>query len=356
MLLAGSFKEYPLVLLLEIFLHRRETGLLEVSSPKESGYFYVKNGEIKDGEVGSVRGAAAVELAGSFVDASFQFKPLKPTDYAHIVWEKSFGPNRLADTPHTRVKAFRTALEQLRPYPEAAYGMLKRAVVSSARRALRLLLLYTPAAYHRLRKTGGSVAWRTLAYSAAIRRRAVLPTPRQVAQSNISFGLIVVALVVVGAVSISKILRMDQDGVKIVEPSDKDIGSQSQTPPRQVPRARSKRKARIGRQIMRVNKRGVSLLKEPMALPEGALVHNFENATSDSDTLKQEPATTSDMQTISVVVQVKNGRVSQASLLKHRPGMECYEAAALRIARKRRYAKAEKYTEIVEVKVRPPKQ
>ena len=356
MLLTGSFKEYPLVLLLEIFLHRKETGLLEVSSPKQSGYFYVKNGEIKDGEVGSLRGAAAIELAGSFVDASFQFKPLKPTDYAHIVWEKSFGPNRLADTPHTRVKAFRTALEQLRPYPEAAYGMLKRAVGSSARRAIRLLLLYTPAAYHRLQKTGVSVASRTLAYSAAIKRRAVLPTPRQVAQSNISFGLIVVAFVVVAAVSISKILRTDQDVVITVEPSDKDIGSQSQTPPRQVPRAQSKRKARIGMQTTKVNKRAVSLLKKPIALPEGVGVRAFENATSDSDTLKKEPATTSDVQTISVVVQVKNGRVSQASILKHRPGMDCYEAAALQIARKRRYAKAEKHTEIVEVKVSPPKQ
>ena len=107
---------------------------------------------------------------------------------------------------------------------------------------------------------------------------------------------------------------------------------------------------------MRVNKRGVSLLKEPMALPKGAPAQAFDNATSDSDTLKKEPATTSDMQTISVVVQVKNGRVSHASLLKPRPGMECYEAAALRIARKRRFVMAEKHSEIVEVKVSPPKQ
>src|SRR5258705_10884140 len=96
MLLAGSFSEYPLSLLLEILLHRRETGLLEVSSPKQSGFLYIKNGEVRDGEVGKLRGAAAVELAGSFVDASFQFKPLEPTDYARVVWEKSFGSNPAA--------------------------------------------------------------------------------------------------------------------------------------------------------------------------------------------------------------------------------------------------------------------
>src|SRR5258705_8466146 len=146
MLLAGSFTEYPFVLLLEIFLRRNETGLLEISSPKQSGYFYVKNGEIKDGKVGKARGAAAVELAGSFVDGSFQFKPLEPADYARSVWEKSFGPNtKVAETPHLRVERFRTTF---RPHLEAAFDNLERAVVSFAQRLLRQLLFCTPAAYY----------------------------------------------------------------------------------------------------------------------------------------------------------------------------------------------------------------
>src|SRR5258705_3597823 len=164
MLLAGSFTEYPFFLLLEIFLRRNETGLLEISSPQQSGYFYVKNGEVKNGKVGKARGAAAVELAGSFVDGSFQFKPLEPADYARSVWEKSFGPNTpLTDTPHPPVEMFRTTLGQFRPYLEAALGILERAVVSFAQRLLRQLLFYTPAAYHSLEKAGVFIGRRALA-------------------------------------------------------------------------------------------------------------------------------------------------------------------------------------------------
>jgi hypothetical protein len=42
-------------------------------------------------------------------------------------------------------------------------------------------------------------------------------------------------------------------------------------------------------------------------------------------------------QTIKVAVRIEKGRVTQAFIEEHRPGMEAYEALALRIARTRRY-------------------
>jgi hypothetical protein len=44
------------------------------------------------------------------------------------------------------------------------------------------------------------------------------------------------------------------------------------------------------------------------------------------------------VQPVRVAVRVENGRVTQAYVEEHRPGMEAYEALALRIARTRRYA------------------
>lgn len=41
---------------------------------------------------------------------------------------------------------------------------------------------------------------------------------------------------------------------------------------------------------------------------------------------------------IKVVMQIENGRVLKASIANHKPGMDGYEAMALRIARQRRYA------------------
>ncbi len=43
-------------------------------------------------------------------------------------------------------------------------------------------------------------------------------------------------------------------------------------------------------------------------------------------------------QSIKVVMQIENGRVLKASIANPRPGMDSYEALALRIARQRRYA------------------
>src|SRR6476646_264455 len=91
MFLAGSFSEYPFGELLQIFLHKRETGLLEVSSPQQCGHFYIRNGEIKNGVLGKLRGAAAIELAGTLEDGSFKFKRLDSTEYAQVVWQESFG-------------------------------------------------------------------------------------------------------------------------------------------------------------------------------------------------------------------------------------------------------------------------
>jgi Domain of unknown function (DUF4388) len=50
----------------------------------------------------------------------------------------------------------------------------------------------------------------------------------------------------------------------------------------------------------------------------------------------KEPEPTS--QSIKVVMQIENGRVLKASIANPKPGMDSYEALALRIARQRRYA------------------
>lgn len=59
-------------------------------------------------------------------------------------------------------------------------------------------------------------------------------------------------------------------------------------------------------------------------------------------------------QTVKVVVRVERGRVSEAHVEEHRPGMEAYEALALRIARGRRYAPASSGQETVAVQISSP--
>ena len=60
-----------------------------------------------------------------------------------------------------------------------------------------------------------------------------------------------------------------------------------------------------------------------------------------------------DQKSIKVVMQIENGRVLNASVANRRPGMENYEALALRIARQRRYAPTVNGGETVTITVRP---
>ena len=164
MLLAGSFTEYPFFLLQEIFHHRRETGLLEVTSAQQSGYFYVKNGEIKDGEVGKFRGAKAVEVVRTLTDASFQFKTLEPTDFARVVWERSFGSSGLvAVTPSIHREVFRTRLARVLSYAEEAHAILEQAVELLVQGAARKVRLYATVTSSSLKKVSGATGRQTLA-------------------------------------------------------------------------------------------------------------------------------------------------------------------------------------------------
>ena len=59
-------------------------------------------------------------------------------------------------------------------------------------------------------------------------------------------------------------------------------------------------------------------------------------------------------QTIKVVMRVEKGRVSEAFVDGHRPGMEAYEAVALRLARGRRYARTATGEETVTIRINSP--
>ncbi|HYY55951.1 MAG TPA: DUF4388 domain-containing protein [Pyrinomonadaceae bacterium] len=59
-------------------------------------------------------------------------------------------------------------------------------------------------------------------------------------------------------------------------------------------------------------------------------------------------------QTIKVVMRVEGGRVVRAFVAEHRPGMEAYEALALRIARTRRYSAKASGQDTMSVRINSP--
>ncbi len=68
---------------------------------------------------------------------------------------------------------------------------------------------------------------------------------------------------------------------------------------------------------------------------------------------KKKTEVKTDSESIKVVMQVENGRVLKASIANPKPGMESYEAMALRIARQRRFAPTVNGGETITITVRP---
>lgn len=94
-----------------------------------------------------------------------------------------------------------------------------------------------------------------------------------------------------------------------------------------------------------------------VALARWLIRRDIESALSETSK-KANPfggeVTSTNAQTVKVVLRVENGRVSQAYVEEHQAGLEAYEALALRIARGRRYSASASGQETVEVKINTP--
>jgi hypothetical protein len=93
-------------------------------------------------------------------------------------------------------------------------------------------------------------------------------------------------------------------------------------------------------------------LKSPTKLKVALSAAAPVETSSDQATLPKEKAhTKNSSKLIVVVMNIEEGRVSEAYVKDHHPGLEAYEATAIRLARQRRYSKDKMGTETTVVKV-----
>jgi hypothetical protein len=81
---------------------------------------------------------------------------------------------------------------------------------------------------------------------------------------------------------------------------------------------------------------------------------NMANEASSTGETKQGAKANHSAGSIKVIMQIENGRVLKASIANHEPGMDGYEALALRIARQRRYPVNKTGAEAVTITVNKP--
>ena len=89
---------------------------------------------------------------------------------------------------------------------------------------------------------------------------------------------------------------------------------------------------------------------EPVTKPARVSSVSKKRNTDNTDV---KPKADPSSQPVKVVMQIENGRVLKASIANHKPGMDNYEALALRIARQRRYPATMTGGETVTISVRP---
>ena len=288
--LTGHLSNYPLSDLVVILRHQRKSGRLLIEYSKGPATFFFQNGELIDARMNDLTGLQAICVALAQPEASFNFNPL-------IV-----SPRRSIDP-----SLHRAVSELFGCWDESALQIESTAAPAS---------LDTPAA----------TAPRTLSG----RRSELLALPPGPSSWIQKRSLLLAAAVVI-VVGLSTVIAVtggfnnNQAATAAMPPP------QAQTPTAPVAAQAEAPKASLAT-VTRTNR-----------------AQRKEEKRTKEQVKSEEPE--SESQPIKVVMQIENGRVLKASIANPKPGMDGYEALALRIARQRRFPTTTSGAETVTISV-----
>jgi len=273
--LTGHLSNYPLADLVGILRHQRKSGRLLIEYAKGPATFFFQNGELIDARMNELIGLQAICVALAQPEASFNFNPLIQSSRRSI--ESSY-QRAVAELFGCWDESFAQIEAAAAPQPEVL-ALPPAPPVIARKRSLFLI--------------GAAIA--------------------------IAVGLSIVIALIGGlnnnAAAETKV-RPAQTQVAPVDGAETEISNEPVTTVIKPNRKEEKRNA-------------------PEAKPE---VKKRPETVAEAQPVKEpvkepEPAS----QSIKVVMQIENGRVLKASIANPKPGMDSYEALALRIARQRRY-------------------
>ncbi|MGI8734954.1 MAG: DUF4388 domain-containing protein [Pyrinomonadaceae bacterium] len=342
--LTGHLNDYPLSDLVGILRHQQKTGRLLIEYPKGPASFYFKDGELVDAQLDNLSGLQAVCVAVAQPASSFNFNPLIQPPKRSIenslqkvvsellgCWDENgleieaIAPPRssfqpaftsqaapqpalLAAAPSTFNVSPVTRTDQALVFSSVALEVPKspysRPVLAMAAAGLMMLGLSTVIAV-----TGGF----------GLRGVPAISSPARPANETASAAL--------NAAPIAASAAQQVAGVPAKTAQSRSaLGSSSRKTAPGTPRQ------------VAVN----SPVRSGERLPASTVT-----ATEQAKPNEVAPQT----QSVKVILRIENGRVAQASIANPKPGMDAYEALALRIARQRRYPAKAAGPETVMIKV-----
>lgn len=294
--LTGHLSNYPLSDLIGILRHQRKSGRLLIEYPKGPATFFFQNGELIDARMNELTGLQAICVALAQPEASFNFNPLIQS------------PRRSIDPSMQR------AVSEL-------FGCWDESALQIETSAAAPALEAPPAGTASRTLTGREILALPPGPSSLIHRRAFL----------------LVAAAVVMVIGLSTVIAVT-GGFGVDQAA-------TATPLTQAPAAPV---------VVQAEAPNHQPVLAPVVKPRIATERKEEKRSKPEEkavAAEAEAPKASPESAIKVVMQIENGRVLKASIANHKPGMDSYEALALRIARQRRYAATVSGGETVTIKV-----
>jgi Domain of unknown function (DUF4388) len=311
--LTGHLSNYPLPDLVGILRHQRKSGRLLIEYSKGPATFFFQNGELIDARMNELIGLQAICVALAQPEASFNFNPLIQS------------PRRTIDPSLQRAVS-----ELFGCWDESA-----------------LQIETTPAAPSLEGSTSASpgIASRTLPG----RRSELLalpPGPTILVQRRSVLLIAAAVVIVIGLSTVIAVTGAFKGDNVAATPYP-----QSQNQPAPVAAPVEVAKSAIVAAVK--PNRSTSERREERRNKQDEKRNSEAVAESETSPVTKEAGTPSP-QAIKVVMQIENGRVLKASIANPKPGMDSYEALALRIARQRRFPKTLTGGETVTISVSRP--
>lgn len=328
--LTGHLSNYPLADLVGILRHQRKSGRLLIEYPKGPGMLFFEDGELVDVRLNELNGLQAICVLVAQPDASFNFNPLIKASQRSI--EPSFQ---------------KVVSELFGCWDESAIQIESAPVVRTPELKSEPNVPSTPQALE----------------GRSVERLALLPAPSESLQQR---SLFIIAAAVLIIIAISTVIavtgRLKQLESQASTPQlSTQISSDSEAPTSQRNKfgqsssrgdgGRTRQQSPIDR---REGRTSLNKKKENGASNEIQAKESASETANATDPTRKAQNSNPAAGAIKVIMQIENGRVLKASIANHAPGMDGFEALALRIARQRRYPVTKTGAEAVTINVNKP--
>jgi hypothetical protein len=326
--LTGHLSNYPLSDLIGILRHQRKTGRLLIEYAKGPASLFFESGELVDVRLNELNGLQAICVLLAQPEASFNFNPL------------------IKSSRRTIEPSFQRVVSEL-------FGCWDDSPLEIESHLSR----------ETIQLSTNETAERPAGSLEGIKHeRLALPPARFVKVEQRSLLLIAAGvLIIIGISSVIAVTGTFKNAEPRTLAANEPSGANAQAG---SPTSNQLKSAEAtSRGVVSRGSRSVSNQQHRDNKSQGNKTADLSDSTGSETKSKTESSTfTSSAKAdpgsasgaIKVVMQIENGRVLKASIANHAPGMDSFEALALRVARQRRYPTSKNGAETVTVSVNKP--